>query len=100
MMFVNPEKGKLKISLFKRALAAHRGLTLENAVFEQRALSKYLEVLFFLQREMNFIFFLVEIRKLTQGHTKEAKQWLSSWLSQGSAFHPSPCAAALAASIG
>lgn len=47
MMIVNPEKGKLKISLFKRALAEHRGLTLENAVFEQRALSKYLEVLFF-----------------------------------------------------
>lgn len=34
MMFANPGKEKLKISLFKRALAVQRGLTLENAVFE------------------------------------------------------------------
>lgn len=97
MMFANPEKDELKISLFKRVLAARRGLTLENAVFEKRGLSKYLQVL--LQRQINFVSFLVQIRELMQGHVKEVKHWLSSWLSQGSAFHPFPCAAP-AASIG
>lgn len=34
IMFVNPKKEKLKISLFKYALAVQRRLTLENAMFE------------------------------------------------------------------
>lgn len=34
MVFVNPEQEKLKMTLFQRALAAQRGLTLANAGFE------------------------------------------------------------------
>lgn len=34
IVFVNPKKEKLKISLFKYALVLQRNLTLENAVFE------------------------------------------------------------------
>lgn len=34
IMFVNPKKEKLKISLFKYSLAVQRGVTLENAMFE------------------------------------------------------------------